>query len=132
MENLEMNLTKDDSEKDKTDATNEVLLSDIKDTLGNDREIDVQELKVDFNYYKLLRRILLPFILTGAPIDHYLKSRDMKKFSCLSRSGILKVRFLYNFYDIFKLFIAIITVVFFWNNYFSSFIMWLLVIESFV
>jgi hypothetical protein len=62
-------------------------------SLSGDTEISFEEVKLDFNYYDILRRVLLPFILTGAPISYYLKSEDATKFRWMSRSGIMIVTY---------------------------------------
>jgi hypothetical protein len=73
--------------------SNEELEVPENTSLSKDTEISFEEVKLDFNYYDIIRRVLLPFILTGAPISYYLKNEDATKFKWMSRSGIVKVTY---------------------------------------
>jgi len=77
-------------ESDEQKSNEEIEVSEIT-SLSKDTAVSFEEVKLDFNYYDILRRVLLPFVLTGAPISYYLTSEDATKFKWMSRSGIMKV-----------------------------------------
>ena len=53
-------------------------------------EINYKDVENEFNYYHILRRVLYPFALTGAPIGYCLKDPD-KLIRILSFYGLLNV-----------------------------------------
>ncbi|XP_054152647.1 uncharacterized protein LOC128951424 [Oppia nitens] len=69
-----------------------------KDTIGEDdddvasvlSEVDIENIGKDGPYYHMIRRILYPFALTGAPIVYCLRRPD-KPFTYLSRHGLLNI-----------------------------------------
>ncbi|XP_054162556.1 uncharacterized protein LOC128960485 [Oppia nitens] len=52
--------------------------------------INMNDIKKDFSYYHMIRRILYPFALTGAPIFYCLKDPD-KTIKFLSRYGLTNI-----------------------------------------
>ena len=61
------------------------------DTISEARtEINYKEVENEFNYYHILRRVLYPFALTGAPIGFCLKDPD-KLIKILSLFGLMNV-----------------------------------------
>ena len=56
-------------------------------------EINYKDVENQFNYYHILRRVLYPFALTGAPIGFCLKDPD-KLIKTLSVYGLMNVSML--------------------------------------
>ncbi|CAG2112015.1 unnamed protein product [Medioppia subpectinata] len=52
--------------------------------------INIKDMNKEFSYYTILRRVLYPFALTGAPISYCLKDPD-KAFKYLSRHGMIQI-----------------------------------------
>ncbi|CAG2116247.1 unnamed protein product [Medioppia subpectinata] len=52
--------------------------------------INIKDMNKEFSYYTILRRVLYPFALTGAPITYYLKDAH-KAFKYLSRHGMIQI-----------------------------------------
>ena len=75
------------------DFSNKEELSRLgpRDSISDTKtEINLKDIEKDFNYYNILRRVLYPFALTGAPIGFCLKDPD-KLIKTLSFYGILNV-----------------------------------------
>lgn len=63
----------------------------VRDSISDTKtEINFGDIQKDFNYYHILRRVLYPFALTGAPIGFCLKDPD-KLIKILSFYGLLNV-----------------------------------------
>ena len=66
-----------------------------RDTISDTKtEINFKDVQKDFNYYHIIRRVLYPFALTGAPIGFCLEEPE-KHIKIWSLYGLLNVNLTY-------------------------------------